>query len=536
MARQATGSVRERSGVWYARVTIGPGKRPSFALPTCTTRAHALERLAILTDIVARLRATGHEALAVQFVERAAARDGKALAAVVDAVGRIVSGQAPVPSRGAQGVRPATFRDFGEDWTEGRIHAQWPDLVKKKRSSKQDKSRLEKHVYPLIGEVPLASITIEHADAVMRSLPIALSPASRRQVAQAIHRILALAVYPARLIERNPVPRGFLPGGSGSKALNYLYPDEDAALLASPLVPLGHRLVYGFVAREGLRRSEAEALTWGDLDLERGALALDENKTDDPRLWALDPGVLAALKAWRGILGDVGPEDPVFVDLGTGEPVDLERAAEGLRDHLKAAKVTRAALFEDSETRQPMRFHDLRATFVTVSLAAGRLESWVMDRTGHTTSAMVHRYRRVARSLAEMGKRELRPLVLAIPELAAAAQSGPETGPAADSEGGHTTGKPYDSEGVGHEGLEPSTNGLRIHGGGALECGFDGLSRTKSTGLDTRPDSGPFPGVRAAARSALEALLDRAREAGDDELANLLIGALAALPSTGEPR
>jgi hypothetical protein len=39
-------------------------------------------------------------------------------------------------------------------------------------------------------------------------------------------------------------------------------------------------MLYGVVAREGMRSSEAFRMTWGDLDLERGAVRLDVNKTD----------------------------------------------------------------------------------------------------------------------------------------------------------------------------------------------------------------------------------------------------------------
>jgi integrase len=48
-----------------------------------------------------------------------------------------------------------------------------------------------------------------------------------------------------------------------------------------------------------MRKEEALALTWSDVDLERGAVRLDENKTDDPRAWALDPSVTKALAWWR---------------------------------------------------------------------------------------------------------------------------------------------------------------------------------------------------------------------------------------------
>jgi integrase len=48
-----------------------------------------------------------------------------------------------------------------------------------------------------------------------------------------------------------------------------------------------------------MRRDEAPSLRWRDLDLERGVIRLDENKTDDPRAWALDASVARALKLWR---------------------------------------------------------------------------------------------------------------------------------------------------------------------------------------------------------------------------------------------
>jgi hypothetical protein len=50
---------------------------------------------------------------------------------------------------------------------------------------------------------------------------------------------------------------------------------------------------------------------------------------------------------------------------------DEYRAAQQFRDDLRAAKVTRAELFEKSKARRPIRVHDLRATFATVSLAGG---------------------------------------------------------------------------------------------------------------------------------------------------------------------
>ena len=58
-------------------------------------------------------------------------------------------------------------------------------------------------------------------------------------------------------------------------------------------------MLYGFLAREALRCGEALALRWSDLDLERGAVKLDTNKTDNPRAWALAPGVAPAHQRFR---------------------------------------------------------------------------------------------------------------------------------------------------------------------------------------------------------------------------------------------
>jgi integrase len=85
------------------------------------------------------------------------------------------------------------------------------------------------------------------------------------------------------------------------------------------------------------------------------------------------------------------------------------------------AGVTRSQIFEQSDTRMPLRAHDLRATFVTVSLALGKTEAWVTDRTGHRSSEKIYEYKRQVRSHAEANLGGLTPLYEAIPELAAAA-------------------------------------------------------------------------------------------------------------------
>ena len=297
------------------------------------------------------------------------------------------------------------------------MHKRWPDHVKRKKTATDDRYRLRKYVYPIAGDVALANFDLDLAERVMMELPANL-PGTRRHVSQLMHRILEMAVFPARVLDANPLPRGFQPNAKGSKALTYLYPDEDRALLGCADVALPWRVFYGFLAREGMRRGEAEALTWGDLDLDRGAVKLDENKTSEPRVWSLDPGVTPALAAWYRHCGNPAAGSPVFVN-AAGKALPVRTAAARLRADLNTAGVDRAELYARSDSRQPIRVHDLRATFITIALANGRSEAWIADRTGHTTSAMINRYRRNARTFAELGAGDLAPMVAAIPELAA---------------------------------------------------------------------------------------------------------------------
>jgi hypothetical protein len=84
--------------------------------------------------------------------------------------------------------------------------------------------------------------------------------------------------------------------------------------------------------------------------------------------------------------------------------------------------------------------HDLRGTFVTLSLAAGRSETWVADRTGHTSSQMINRYRRAARSAGELSLGQLAPLDQVIPELRKLPQECP-TDPTMADDGGQAAGE-----------------------------------------------------------------------------------------------
>lgn len=433
MPKQAKGELSWTAEGPVARITLKGRERESYVLSSCKTEAQATERKELLASVAARFRKAGviDGKPARDLLNTIATAAPALLPTALEVAGQLAGGLA-IP--GAKSAAPK-FKEIGEDWTKGRLHKRFRDHVKDKDSD-LDKARLEK-LYAVdvggitAGDIPIDEFTLDHAERMMAALPDeAKRPATRRAYAQLINRVCALAVYPCRVIATNPLPRGFLPKVGKPPAFPYLYPDEDAALLAwndeaakamnvedvRPGVPLCRRVLFAFLMREGCRVSEAADLTFERLDLKKGVISLDKNKTNDARAWAMDSAVARALTAYKKLRG-AGDSDRVFVD-EDGRPLAGESLAPVLRADLRAAGVTRHELHDDkAKNRRPIRAHDLRSGFVTLSLANGKTEAWIADRTGHTSSQMINRYKRAARSASELGLGTLTPMDQAIPEL-----------------------------------------------------------------------------------------------------------------------
>ncbi len=445
---------RSTSAAASIRLRCGAGTRHRFVLWEGLRERDVEERKERMRALAERLGKAGHSSHARQLLARAAeARDNEELDEIERLVAKICAGEYRPLQRIHAGM---TFRELGGLWTSGELHERWPDHVKAKKSADDDAGRFDKHIYPLVGDVLVAEFTLEDAERVMRKIPAKRSAASRRHVAQLIHRVMALAVYPCRIREASPIPRGWLPHVGPKKAFPILYPAEDARLLAFEDIPLLYRLLYGFLHREGMRRGEAVSLTWSDIDLDHGVVKLDENKTDHPRWWKLGAGVTEALTQWRSLRSQPKPEELVFV-APNGEQVDIDHLAERIRADLKRADVTRTELFSKGKNWGRFGAHCLRHSFVTRSLANGATEDWVRQRTGHRSNELL-RYREVARSLAELELGDVTSLLEAIPELRKAAKVGRKVGHQEGEKVRRSQGdgeSANDSEVVHERGLEP---------------------------------------------------------------------------------
>lgn len=396
------GGWTKRGAAYYARVRMGKGRSRFEPRMMVDTDAAADKRAAQIATMVDLALSVNRETYArVVGREMGKATSDKAVAILIDAAREACADAA----KGVAVYGGITFSQFALRWTSGQLHEDHPDHVAKKQSA-GDENILKNRVRDIVGDIPLVAFTLEDADRVMRELPRDLSPAYRRAVAQVVHRVLALAVWPAKIIKANPLPKGWLPRLASPKAKSFLYPKEEAALMANREIPLAYRMLIGTLCREGFRKSEAARLAWSDIDLAVGTVTLDENKTDAPRSWPLSPDVTRALKAWQ-------PKAPKG---GPFEGLDVQHLGEMMREWLKASGVTRAQLFANTDKRMHFRAHDTRSTFVTLSLAADRSESWVMRRTAHKTSSMIARYNVAAANARELGLGGLVPLDQAIPE------------------------------------------------------------------------------------------------------------------------
>jgi integrase len=385
------------------------------------TDTEAETRAALMVDIAASLESfAGADEIAELLTEAGKARTEKALAVVVEAVAAIASG---TTTRANSAIAPM-FADFAKEWTTKDLHNRFPDHLRDKDEA-EDVQQLRDYINLFVGAMRLPDVTRGDAERVMQALPAILGPRTRRHVAQCMRKILSLAAYPGRQIAANPIPREWMPKipKSANKAKSTLFPDEDALLVSCPIVLLERRIAYGILAREGMRASELSELRFGDLDLERGRVRLDENKTDDPTAWALSPDVVRVLTWWKKRQRADDTDRVLSLDLTQG-PRWLRgktwQKKSGHKDEtgdLRTAGVTRAELFGRSPSLMPIRLHDLRGTFVTVSLANGKTEQWVSDRTGHKSSQMLALYSRQARTWAELDLGALRPLDELLPEM-----------------------------------------------------------------------------------------------------------------------
>ncbi len=206
-----------------------------------------------------------------------------------------------------------------------------------------------------------------------------------------------------RCRDDNPA-EGVLGPYTGDKtARQYLYPSELSKVLECSLVPLRWRRMLAISVYTFCRSSELRALTWDDIELDRGLIhvtksidsitgELKTTKSKCPRIVPIEPALFPLLFALHKESGGKGPvlEMPAYCQISTS-----------FKRWLNVAGVHRASLTAKGPSVRPIRFHDLRATGITWSAVRGDEPLRIQQRAGHTDFSTTQEYIREAEILRD---------------------------------------------------------------------------------------------------------------------------------------
>ena len=242
------------------------------------------------------------------------------------------------------------------------------------------RQRLERHVVPALGSLPVADVTVADVRRLVDRLGRAgLSPGTVTSVVNITSGLFRFAVK-GGLAERNPVrdlDRDDRPGVARLTEPRYLTAAEVEALLAN--MSDVFRPVAGVCAYAGLRVSEALGLRWRDVDFHAPSLTISGQLGDDgtrvptktrasEAAVPLLPALARELREHRSRQASrdlrLVHADALVFTTARGKPQSRRNALRAVHEAGDAAGL-------NPEGRQRVGLHDLRHSFVALALAAG---------------------------------------------------------------------------------------------------------------------------------------------------------------------
>lgn len=375
------------------KARFGKKRRLECAVPKTLTEPQVERRKTLVKELAALLRSIG-ETTEVPYrllLKLAHAPDADEAGKVEKSIRRYASEPKKVSVAVA---KSKTFGEFALHWATGGLFAEHPRKVRSRgdRTMKVDKSRVDV-LNHIIGHIELVNFTEADANRALDNLPEDVESASTiRHYAQIIQTVMRRAVSPGGIIDAKSYPLGdkFLPPIGTPPSYPFLYPNDVTMLLRCLKLEAWKRMLYGFAIYEGMRVSHIFRLRWRNIDFESGFITIGIGKNNkNARTWELNAGTQWALEWFQE---DAAGEDYIFPRLTKNEILKL---SEGLREDLVTAGVTRefhGDLFAYGDGQRPIRFQDLRATFVSLHLAMGWTEVDVMIRTQHTSTKVLHHH------------------------------------------------------------------------------------------------------------------------------------------------
>ena len=203
-----------------------------------------------------------------------------------------------------------------------------------------------------------------------------------------LHRIFAFAVE-TEMIEKNPVRLDGRPGDNPEGGAQPFTGDELAKLRGVAGEDL---LTFQLFRWTGLRRSDAIALTWGEIDWQAAEINRLTQKRKKRVLLPIPQELLFALEAERD-RRQPDLQDRVLLNPGTHKPLSAKRIYERVKALGRRAGVPNA---------HPHRFRD---TFAVDMLARGASPYDVAKLLGDTVSTVEKHYAPFVKELRDRARR-----------------------------------------------------------------------------------------------------------------------------------
>lgn len=272
--------------------------------------------------------------------------------------------------------RRQTFRERAELWRLAQPHK--PNTVKRVLS------QLNKHIYPAIGDRPIAAILPSDVQAFVSTLTLTLKPRSVRVIVATVDAVFGAALRD-RVITYNPTDGVKLPTVEGVLIVPLSVEQVDALITA---LPRRYQALGIVAAGTGMRGGELFGLQVHDIDFLRRSIRVErqvqphgvvplKSRGGSRASYRSIPVGQFVIDALAAHLAEWPARGTEFVfRTPTGEPLHAQRIMPAWRAARKAAGLP---------TATP---HDLRHHYASALIRAGLDIKVISARLGHTNAAM----------------------------------------------------------------------------------------------------------------------------------------------------
>ncbi len=288
------------------------------------------------------------------------------------------------------GAASLTYRAVYEEWLP--LYAQ---TVKGSTLNKTE-GYFTQHILPVFGDDRLDLIKPYHCQEFANHLS-RLFKVYRRPYSYAA-KVFDYAIKTGKIRSANPFQQIIFPKNNTEvDPTPFLEVEELTELLQAMEGTPRWYTFFTLLAFTGLRRGEALALTWDDVDLIRGLLTVDKTLTVGPgnvpyvsdtktkagkRTIRLDPGTVSKLTHWKEICPP--SERRLLFPTSKGGYASLTKPYTFLKDTLKKTSI-----------KKPITIHSFRHTHCSLLFESGWTIKEVQDRLGHkdmktTTDIYLH--------------------------------------------------------------------------------------------------------------------------------------------------